>query len=63
LPFIKQGKPVFNVEYNLPTSKFCTKANEMKLSSIKKKLDLTAYPLEHCAKQGKVLSDNEEADE
>ncbi|MCK5831773.1 MAG: endo alpha-1,4 polygalactosaminidase [Methylococcales bacterium] len=43
LPFIKQGKPVFSIEYNLKTSKFCKKANKMNFDSLKKNLSLDAY--------------------
>ncbi|WP_345434109.1 endo alpha-1,4 polygalactosaminidase [Actinoallomurus vinaceus] len=41
-PFIKAGKPVFHAEYNLPLSKFCPESKRLKLSSIRKTLDLTA---------------------
>jgi hypothetical protein len=37
-PFIKAGKAVFEVEYNLPTSRFCTKARQMHFSSMRKRL-------------------------
>ncbi|WP_419420471.1 endo alpha-1,4 polygalactosaminidase [Legionella sp. D16C41] len=40
-PFIKANKAVLNVEYNLSTSKFCSKANSMRFSSIKKDMELT----------------------
>lgn len=40
--FIKAGKAVFNVEYSLNTSKFCTQANNLNINSLKKDLDLTA---------------------
>jgi hypothetical protein len=39
-PFIDAGKAVFQVEYNLPTSSFCPKANAMNFNSLKKKLNL-----------------------
>jgi hypothetical protein len=38
--FISANKAVFNVEYQLATTKFCTKANSMNFNSIKKSLDL-----------------------
>lgn len=38
--FIKAGKPVFHVEYEVPTAKFCAAATEMRLSSIRKDLSL-----------------------
>ncbi len=40
--FTDKGKPVFNVEYNLSTSQFCSKANAAKMMSMKKKLNLDA---------------------
>lgn len=40
--FITAGKPVFQVEYSLSTSKFCPKANAMNFNSMKKDVDLTA---------------------
>ena len=42
-PFIEAGKPVFNVEYNLETAKFCPKANAMNFNSLKKHLQLDAF--------------------
>lgn len=42
LPFLKAGKAVFNVEYSLDVSKFCSKANSMGIMAMKKKLDLDA---------------------
>lgn len=42
-PFIQAGKPVFNVEYKLSTSKFCSKANARNFNSSKKKLALDNY--------------------
>ncbi|WP_433174666.1 endo alpha-1,4 polygalactosaminidase [Actinoallomurus sp. CA-150999] len=41
--YVAAGKAVFNVEYNLDTSKFCSKANAQNFNSLKKDLDLTAY--------------------
>ncbi|MGI5155096.1 endo alpha-1,4 polygalactosaminidase [Microbispora sp. CA-102843] len=41
--FVKAGKAVFNVEYDLATSKFCTKANAQNFNSLKKRLELDAY--------------------
>ncbi|WP_157244857.1 endo alpha-1,4 polygalactosaminidase [Nonomuraea typhae] len=40
--FVKAGKAVFQVEYELPTSKFCAKANARNFNSMKKNLDLDA---------------------
>jgi hypothetical protein len=41
--YVAAGKAVFNVEYDLATSKFCSKANAQNFNSLKKDLDLTAY--------------------
>jgi hypothetical protein len=41
--YVAAGKAVFNVEYDLATSKFCPKANTQNFNSLKKKLDLDAY--------------------
>jgi hypothetical protein len=38
--FVDKGKAVFNVEYELATSQFCSKANAMNINSLKKNLDL-----------------------
>jgi hypothetical protein len=43
LPFIKTGKAVFEVEYSLPTSKFCPEANSLNFNSMKKHLNLGVY--------------------
>jgi hypothetical protein len=42
LPFVNAGKPVFEVEYNLATSKFCPKANALNFNSLMKNLELDA---------------------
>ncbi|GHF59147.1 endo alpha-1,4 polygalactosaminidase [Streptomyces mashuensis] len=42
-PFIKKGKAVFHVEYDLPTEKFCATAQRLGLSSMRKKLELDAW--------------------
>jgi hypothetical protein len=47
-PFIEDGKAVFEAEYELPTSKFCTKAEQLGFSSIRKGYDLFAKPWEPC---------------
>ena len=47
LPFINAGKPVFHVEYDNATSKFCSTTTRLGFSSIKKSLDLNA-PLDRC---------------
>ncbi|WP_214411189.1 endo alpha-1,4 polygalactosaminidase [Sphaerisporangium fuscum] len=46
--FVKAGKAVFEVEYNLSTSKFCSKANSLNFNSLKKKLELDATPRTPC---------------
>ncbi|MFD0268352.1 endo alpha-1,4 polygalactosaminidase [Streptomyces sp. NPDC127106] len=40
VPFIKAGKAVFHVEYELPTSRFCGLARKLKLSSLQKEYEL-----------------------
>ncbi len=42
LPFIKAGKAVFEVEYQLSNSQFCAQADEMGFSSMRKNLALDA---------------------
>lgn len=42
IPFVSAGKAVFEVEYNLSTSRFCTQANNMNFNALKKDEDLTA---------------------
>ncbi len=42
MPFINANKAVFEVEYSLNTSEFCSQANAMNFNSLKKDLDLTA---------------------
>jgi hypothetical protein len=41
-PFIQAGKPVFQVEYQLSTDRFCPTANAMNFNSMKKKSSLNA---------------------
>lgn len=41
-PFIAAGKPVLHTEYNLPLNRFCPESKRLRLSSIRKTLDLTA---------------------
>jgi len=40
--YVSAGKAVFNVEYDLATSKFCAKSNAQNFNSLKKNLDLDA---------------------
>jgi hypothetical protein len=42
-PFVTAGKPVFQIEYSLATTKFCPNANRMNFNALKKKLSLNAY--------------------
>lgn len=43
MPFINLGMAVFNVEYRLKTSQFCSQATSMYFSSIRKKTSLDAW--------------------
>ncbi|OGF52901.1 MAG: endo alpha-1,4 polygalactosaminidase [Candidatus Fraserbacteria bacterium RBG_16_55_9] len=43
LPFIQAGKAVFEVEYNLLTSRFCRQANSMNFNAMKKRRNLSAW--------------------
>lgn len=42
-PFIAAHKPVFEVEYSLPTAKFCPVTNALHFSAMRKHLDLDAW--------------------
>lgn len=42
-PFIKAGKAVFHVEYELPASRFCAQSRRLKLSSMLKKYELGVW--------------------
>ncbi|MGE7386563.1 endo alpha-1,4 polygalactosaminidase [Streptomyces sp. NPDC004126] len=42
-PFIKAGKAVFHVEYELRTNRFCNQSRRLQLSSLEKKQDLGAW--------------------
>jgi hypothetical protein len=42
LPFVRAGKAVLHVEYDLPVSAFCRRAAELGFSSMRKPLDLGA---------------------
>jgi hypothetical protein len=41
--FVDAGKAVFQVEYALPTSRFCAEANRLRFSSMRKRLVLDAW--------------------
>ncbi|MCX4747935.1 endo alpha-1,4 polygalactosaminidase [Kitasatospora sp. NBC_01287] len=42
-PFIKQGKAVLHVEYNVPNSQYCAQSKQLQLSSMEKHLNLDAW--------------------
>ncbi|MEY9990777.1 hypothetical protein ABIE67_002809 [Streptomyces sp. V4I8] len=42
-PFVKAGKAVFHVEYEVPTRSFCAQSRRLKLSSMLKKYELGAW--------------------
>jgi hypothetical protein len=42
-PFLTAGKAVFQVEYKLTTSSFCTEANQLGFNSMRKRLALDAW--------------------
>ena len=46
--FIKRGKAVYAVEYELPSSAFCDRAAEYRFSAIGKEFDLYARPWSPC---------------
>ncbi|WP_406288370.1 endo alpha-1,4 polygalactosaminidase [Streptomyces sp. NBC_00209] len=41
-PFVKAGKAVFHVEYELPAAKFCAQSRKLRLSSLRKEYELDA---------------------
>jgi hypothetical protein len=43
LPFVKAGKAVFEVEYKLPRSAFCAKADQLGFNSMRKRLSLRSW--------------------
>ncbi|MFI9269738.1 endo alpha-1,4 polygalactosaminidase [Kitasatospora sp. NPDC052896] len=42
-PFIKQGKAVLHVEYNVPNSQYCAQSDQLGFSSMEKHLSLDAW--------------------
>ncbi|MER7399309.1 endo alpha-1,4 polygalactosaminidase [Streptomyces sp. NPDC000151] len=42
-PFVRAGKAVFHVEYDLPPERFCATSRKLRLSSLQKEMDLTAW--------------------
>lgn len=47
-PFVRRGKAVFSVEYELPNRKFCNRAKKIRFASIGKNYDLFARPFRPC---------------
>ncbi len=39
-PFVRVGKPVFEVEYEVPSSSFCSQARRLRINSLRAPLDL-----------------------
>ena len=46
-PFLRAGKPVFEVEYELPRSQFCARARSMRINALRADVDL-ARPGKPC---------------
>ena len=42
-PFVAAGKPVFEIEYNLPKTKFCAQAAALGFAAMRKRLSLDAW--------------------
>ncbi|WP_406449347.1 endo alpha-1,4 polygalactosaminidase [Streptomyces sp. NBC_00876] len=42
-PFVKAGKAVFHVEYELPVARFCARSRQLGLSSLRKKYELGVW--------------------
>ncbi len=49
LPFIRQNKAVYSVEYERPRSAFCSRAKKLGFSAIGKEYDLFARPWRPCS--------------
>jgi hypothetical protein len=47
-PFVDAGKAVFEAEYEIPPSQFCSKAQSLDFSAIRKSYALTASPWTPC---------------
>jgi hypothetical protein len=43
LPFVRARKAVFAIEYDVPRSRFCSRARELGIVAIRKRLDLRAW--------------------
>ncbi len=52
LPFVKAGKPVFVIEYDLPPEKFCRESDELGFNALLKHRNLDAYRVD-CHEWGK----------
>lgn len=50
-PFVKAGKAVFHVEYELPVARFCAQSRRLKLSSLRKAYELGPWRQECPAAQ------------
>jgi hypothetical protein len=46
-PFIRANKPVFEIEYEVPATSYCTASKRLGLLPLRKKLELTAW-LQRC---------------
>lgn len=49
-PFVRKGKAVFSVEYELKNSEFCARAKKIRFASIGKAYNLFAQPFRPCVK-------------
>ncbi|HVS98922.1 MAG TPA: endo alpha-1,4 polygalactosaminidase [Solirubrobacterales bacterium] len=47
-PFVAAGKAVFEAEYELPTSRFCARAEALDFAAIRKDVELFSRPWEPC---------------
>lgn len=47
-PFVRHGKAVYSVEYEIPPRAFCARAKKFRFSSIRKEYDLFARPWRPC---------------
>ncbi len=51
--FIRHGKAVFEAEYEIPKSRFCSAARKIRFSAIRKSYDLFARPWQPCRRAGR----------
>ena len=47
-PFVRRGKAVYAVEYEIPNRAFCARAKKLRFSAIGKEYDLFARPWRPC---------------